>query len=210
MLEKITGGEVFGEPPPARQQPQPDHQREGRDDLEVEQCLAAHTPDLLQVAHAGQAHDHRREDDRRDEHLHQAHERIAERLQLHRKLRRKVPQSPADHDPDQHLEVERAAPRPGLGRCRGGGVGRQGRSVSGRIWGAGHRGKRRQRGCGEPACRSSGRPFAAQPPSRWLPHGNACPPGPGVEVHPGYSQTHVAPADLCRGIAGGSPSPCRP
>ena len=48
---------------------EPDHQRQGRDRLEIEQRLDADAADLLEVAHrADPVHD-RAEDDRRDHHL---------------------------------------------------------------------------------------------------------------------------------------------
>ena len=45
---------------------QADDEREGGDDFEIEQRLAADAPELLQVAHRGDAVDHGAEDDRRD------------------------------------------------------------------------------------------------------------------------------------------------
>ena len=60
-----------------------DHQRDRRDDFEVEQGLAADAADLLHVAGAGDAEDDGAEDDRADQHLDERDEAVAERLQLH-------------------------------------------------------------------------------------------------------------------------------
>ena len=55
-------------------------ERERGHDLEVEQRLEADAADLLHVLHAGDAVHDRAEDDRRDEHLDQLDEGVAERL----------------------------------------------------------------------------------------------------------------------------------
>ena len=57
-----------------------DDQRDRADDLEIEQRIAAGLADLLHVLHAGDADDDRAEDDRRDDHLDQLDEAVAERL----------------------------------------------------------------------------------------------------------------------------------
>ena len=57
-----------------------DHQREGRDDLEIDQRLDADAADLLGVLDMGDAGDHGAEDDRRDHHLDQLDEAVADRL----------------------------------------------------------------------------------------------------------------------------------
>ena len=59
---------------------QPDHQREGRDDLEIDQRLDADAADLLGVLDVRDAGDDRAEDDRRDHHLDQLDEAVAQRL----------------------------------------------------------------------------------------------------------------------------------
>ena len=59
---------------------QSDHQREGRDDLEIDQRLDADAADLLGVLDVGDARDHGAEDDRRNHHLDQLDEAVAERL----------------------------------------------------------------------------------------------------------------------------------
>ena len=57
-----------------------DHQREGRDDLEIDQRLDADAADLLGILDMRDAGDHGAEDDRRDHHLDQLDEAVAERL----------------------------------------------------------------------------------------------------------------------------------
>jgi hypothetical protein len=59
---------------------QADDQRDGADDLEVQDRQAAGLADLLHVFHAGDADDDGAEDDRRDDHLDQLDEAVAQRL----------------------------------------------------------------------------------------------------------------------------------
>jgi hypothetical protein len=61
---------------------QADGQREGRDDLEVEQGLAADAADFLHVLHAGDTGDDGTEDHRRDDHLDQFDEAVSQGLHL--------------------------------------------------------------------------------------------------------------------------------
>src|SRR5439155_208483 len=61
---------------------QPDDKRECRDDLEIDQRFDADTPDFLGVLDMRNAGDHRAEDDRRDHHLDQLDEAVAQRLDL--------------------------------------------------------------------------------------------------------------------------------
>jgi len=61
---------------------QADDERDGGDDLEIDQCLYPHPADLFHVAQAGDPHDDGREDDRADQHLDELDERVAQRLQL--------------------------------------------------------------------------------------------------------------------------------
>ena len=63
---------------------QADQQRERRDDLEVDHRAQPHAADDLEVARAGDAGDQRREDQRRDDHLDQAQEELAERPEVER------------------------------------------------------------------------------------------------------------------------------
>ena len=88
-----------------------DDQRERADDLEVEQRVAAGLADLLHVLHAGDADDDRAEDDRRDDHLDQLDEAVAERLHRRAGLGKEVAEQNADDDRDDHLEVERLVER---------------------------------------------------------------------------------------------------
>ena len=57
-----------------------DHQREGGDDLEIDQRLDADAADLLGILYMRDAGYHGAEDDRRDHHLDQLDEAFAERL----------------------------------------------------------------------------------------------------------------------------------
>ena len=59
-----------------------DHQRERRDDLEVDDRAQPHAADDLEVPGAGDAGDQRREDQRRDDHLDQPQEELAERPEV--------------------------------------------------------------------------------------------------------------------------------
>ena len=77
---------------------QPDEEREGRNDFEVQQRLAADAPDLLHVLHAGDAGNHGAEDDQGDDHRDQADEGVAKRLHGDGVLRAEV----AERDSEQH------------------------------------------------------------------------------------------------------------
>ena len=97
---------------------QADDQRDRADDLEVEQRQAAGLADLLHVLHAGDADDDGAEDDRRDDHLDQLDEAVAERLHRLAGLRAEVAEQDADDDRDDDLEVERLVERlAGSGPC---------------------------------------------------------------------------------------------
>ena len=65
-----------------------DDQRQRRDRLEVEQRLAAHAPDGLEVPGLGDADDDRREEERDDEPLDEPYERLRE--ERHRVVRERV------------------------------------------------------------------------------------------------------------------------
>ncbi len=106
---------------------QADDQREGRDDLEIDQRLDADAADLLGILDMRNARDHRAEDDRRDHHLDQLDEAVAERLDpvIGREVRQLPADEDADHDRDQHLNVEYFVPgfrharrRSGCDHCR--------------------------------------------------------------------------------------------
>jgi len=62
--------------------------REGRHRLEIEQRLDADAADLLEVAHRADAVHDSAEDDRRDHHLDQRDEAVAERLERGAGLRK--------------------------------------------------------------------------------------------------------------------------
>ncbi len=83
-----------------------DHQGNRGHELEVQQRLAAHPPDFLHVARAGDAEDDGAEDDGRDQHLHERDEAIAQRLELHGVDRIEVPERPAGQDGEDDPEVE--------------------------------------------------------------------------------------------------------
>ncbi|MNR17829.1 hypothetical protein D3C85_1345160 [compost metagenome] len=85
---------------------QADQQREGRDDLEIQQGDAAHPAHLLHVAHAGDAGHHGTEDDRADDHLDQLDEGVAQRLHLHACVGPDMAQQDAHGNREQHLHVQ--------------------------------------------------------------------------------------------------------
>ena len=89
-----------------------DHQREGGDDLEIDQRLDADAADLLGILDMRDAGDHRAEDDRRDHHLDQLDEAVAERLDpvIRRICRLKPAENRAEQDRDQHLDIENFVP----------------------------------------------------------------------------------------------------
>ena len=60
---------------------QADDQRDGGDDLEVDEGLDRDAPDLAQIAHAGDAVRDRAEDDQPDHHLDQVDEDVAQRVE---------------------------------------------------------------------------------------------------------------------------------
>ena len=85
---------------------QSDDQRERRYDFEIQQRLAADATHLLHAAGAGDAEHHRAEDDRRDQHLDERDEAIAKRLQLHTGFGAHIADRAADHDRQQHPEIQ--------------------------------------------------------------------------------------------------------
>ena len=95
-----------------------DHQREGGDDLEIDQRLDADAADLLGILYMRDAGYHGAEDDRRDHHLDQLDEAFAERLDpvVGRERRPQPAEQRAEHDRDQDLNIEN--PVPGLCRTR--------------------------------------------------------------------------------------------
>ena len=98
---------------------QPDHQRKRRDDFEIDQRLDADAADFLGILDVGDARHHRAEDDRGNHHLDQLDEAVAERLDpvVGCKPRPQPADERAEHDGDQHLNIE--DPVPGFRRtCR--------------------------------------------------------------------------------------------
>ena len=85
---------------------EPDEQRERAHDLEVQQRQSRRSADLLHVLHAGDAGHHRAEDDRRDDHLDQLDEAVAERLHGGAGLGSEPAEHHAERDGQQHLQVE--------------------------------------------------------------------------------------------------------
>ena len=76
------------------------------DDLEVDERLEADAPDLLHVLHAGDAVHDGEEDDRRDDHLDQLDEGVAERLHGLAERRVEMPEQHPEDDGGQDLGVE--------------------------------------------------------------------------------------------------------
>ena len=85
---------------------QADDEGDRADHLEIEHGQAAGLADLLHVFHAGDADDDGAEDDRRDDHLDQLDESVAQRLHRRAGFRIKMAEQDADRDGDQYLDVE--------------------------------------------------------------------------------------------------------
>ena len=100
---------------------QAEDQREGRDDLEINQRPDADAPEFFEVAHRGDAMHHRAENDWRDDQFHQLDEAVAERFQAHAEPGLEMPDRDADGDGDQHLDVKHADTRASI--SKGGGAG---------------------------------------------------------------------------------------
>ena len=86
-------------------------QRNRADNLEVEQRVAAGLANLLHVLHAGNTDHDRAENDRRDHHLDQLDEAVAERSHFGSPLGPEISEEYANHDGDDDLEVQRAVQR---------------------------------------------------------------------------------------------------
>lgn len=84
---------------------QTDHQRERRDDLEIDQRAHADATDLLHVAHLRDAEHHGAENDRREQHLDELDERIGERLERDGYVGEHDPDERTDGDADQYLDI---------------------------------------------------------------------------------------------------------
>ncbi|MGX1319842.1 hypothetical protein AB7M17_003295 [Bradyrhizobium sp. USDA 377] len=89
---------------------QTDCERDGRDRLEIDQRLQPDPADPLEIAHRGDAVHHGAEDDRRDHHLDQRDEAVAERLQGLAEIGIEIADEHAEHDRDQHLDVKDLVP----------------------------------------------------------------------------------------------------
>ncbi len=106
---------------------QADDERDGRDDLEVDDRAQAHSAHDLHMAGAGDAGDQRGKDQGRDDHLDQAQEELAERPEVDGPVGVEVADEPADDDPDGETDEDllsqsdSRAPR----RCRSRGVRRR-------------------------------------------------------------------------------------
>ena len=85
-----------------------DHQREGRDDFEIEQRLDADAADFLGALDMRDAGDHGAEDDRRDHHLDQLDEAVAERLDpiVGGDLRVEPAENAADQNGGENLHIK--------------------------------------------------------------------------------------------------------
>ena len=97
---------------------QADDQRQRREGQEVDHRLAGDAADLLHVAHPGDAGRDGQEDHRRDDHLHQLDEGIAERLEGRALLRPEMPEQDAGRDGREHLHIEVLIEFPGTSRLR--------------------------------------------------------------------------------------------
>ena len=84
-----------------------DEERQRGDDLEVDERLHAHPPDLAEVGVAGDADDQRREEQRRDDGADQPQEDLAEEPERDGQVREEVADLGADDDGDENPERER-------------------------------------------------------------------------------------------------------
>jgi hypothetical protein len=85
-------------------------ERDGRDHLEIDQRLQPNPADTLEIAHRGDAVHHGAEDHRRDHHLDQRDEAVAERLQLLAEIGIEIADEHPERDRDQNLDVEDLVP----------------------------------------------------------------------------------------------------
>ena len=97
-----------------------DDERERRDDLEVDDRAQAHPADHLEVAGAGDAGDQRREDQRRDDHLDQAEEQLAERPEVDRPFGVERVHDRADDDAEHQTDEDLLGQGEAAARLRGG------------------------------------------------------------------------------------------
>ena len=86
---------------------QPNNQRQRRHYLEVDQREHAGFADRPDTGRAGDADNHRAEDDRCDDHPDELDERVAERLHRDARARPEMTDEDAHRGGDEHLAVER-------------------------------------------------------------------------------------------------------
>jgi hypothetical protein len=83
-----------------------EHERDGGEDLEVDERLHPDPTDAPEVAHPRDPGDHGAEEHRGYDHLDQVHERLAHRLQRPARGREEVADEDAQGDTDQDPEVD--------------------------------------------------------------------------------------------------------
>ena len=83
---------------------EPDAERDGGDDLEIDDRAQPHAADDLDVAGAGDAGDQRREDQRRDDHLDHPQEQLAEGAEVRRPLGMGRADDPSRRDADRKTD----------------------------------------------------------------------------------------------------------
>ena len=98
---------------------QPDGERDGGNSLEIKQRLDADAADLAEIAHRADAVHHGAEDHRRDHHLDQRDEGVAQGLHRHAGLGKVISKRDAERDGDQHLDVQHGVPGTPLRRGNG-------------------------------------------------------------------------------------------
>ena len=88
-----------------------DDQRDRADDLEVEQRVTAGLAHFLHVFHAGDANHDRAENDRRNHHLDQLDEAVAQWSHFDAPVGLEISEQHANHDGNDDLEVQRLVQR---------------------------------------------------------------------------------------------------
>jgi hypothetical protein len=99
---------------------QADRQRHRRDGLEIDQRFQADAANALQIPHRGNAVHDGAEDHRRNHHLDQRDEAVAERLQLLAEIRIEISDQDTERDCDENLNIQDLVP----GLMAGGGTDR--------------------------------------------------------------------------------------
>ena len=97
---------------------QPDDQRQRREEEEIAEGLARDAAERLRLAHRGDADRHGQEDHRRDNHLDELDESVAERAQRSAGFGIEMTEQYAGHDRRQHLHVKLCIPAPRPRRFR--------------------------------------------------------------------------------------------